>query len=98
VKYEPKQTRNQVVDQKSREGWGFDGVFSKRTQMRINSDHDQELHHEGICSDPKSLSPPKSIPNSTHVTRTQRFSTKPQEKVNGETKNTNFRISASIQN
>ena len=61
--------------------------------MRINSDHDQELHREGIRSDSKSQSPPKSIPNSTHVTRTQRFSTNPQEKGKGETKNLNFRIS-----
>jgi hypothetical protein len=64
-----------------------DGVFSKRTQMRINSDHDQELHCEGIHSDPKSLSPPKSIPNSTHVIRTQGISTNPQEKGKRETEN-----------
>jgi hypothetical protein len=47
VKYEPKQTRDQVADRKSREGWGFDGIFSKQTQTRINSDHDQELLCEG---------------------------------------------------
>jgi hypothetical protein len=63
VKYEPMQIRDQVTDRKSREGWGF----SKRTQTRINSDHDQELIREGICCDPKSLSPPKSNLNSTHV-------------------------------
>jgi hypothetical protein len=56
--------------------------------MGINLDHDQELHHEGIHRDPKSLSPPKSIPNSTHVARTLGFSTNPQEKRKGETKNT----------
>jgi hypothetical protein len=33
-----------------------DGVFSKQTQRELNSDHDQELHREGVCSDPKSLS------------------------------------------
>jgi hypothetical protein len=62
VKYESEQTRYQVADRKSRVGWGFDGVFSKRTQTRINSDHDQELLREDVCSDPKSLSPPKSNP------------------------------------
>jgi hypothetical protein len=33
-----------------------------------------------IHSDPKSLSSHKSIPKSTHITSTQRFSTNPQEK------------------
>jgi hypothetical protein len=64
-----------------------DGVFSKRTQREITTVHDQELHREGVCSDPKSLSPHKSIPNSTHIKRTQRFSTKLQEKRKGETQN-----------
>jgi hypothetical protein len=98
VKCELEQTRDQVVDRKSREGWGFDGVFIKRTQTRINSYHDQEQLREGLYIDPNSLSPPKSNPNSTNVTRTQSFSTNPQEKGKGQTKNTNFRISASIEN
>jgi hypothetical protein len=37
-------------------------VFSKRTQRKINSDHDQELHCMGARSDPKSLCPHKPIP------------------------------------
>jgi hypothetical protein len=61
-----------------------DGVFSKRTQREITTVHDQELHREGVCNDPKSLSPHKSIPNSTHIKRTQRLSTKPQEKRKGD--------------
>jgi hypothetical protein len=40
----------------------FVGFFSKRTQVRINSDHDQELHYESVRSDPKSLSPPNPSP------------------------------------
>jgi hypothetical protein len=67
--------------------------------MRINSDHDQELHCEGVRIGPKSLYPPKSIPNSTHVTRTRGFSTNPQEKDMEETKNTklqNFSMSAKL--
>jgi hypothetical protein len=51
-----------------------DGVFSKRTQTRINLDHDYEVLLEGVCNDPKSLPPSKSNANSTHVTRTQSFS------------------------
>ena len=54
VKCELEQTRDQVTDRKSREGWSFDGVFSKQTQRELNSDHDQELHQEGVCSDPRS--------------------------------------------
>jgi hypothetical protein len=64
----------------------FFGVFSKRTQWELNSDHDQKLHRKGVCSDQKSLSPHKPIPNSTHVTRTRRFSTNPQEKEREEHK------------
>jgi hypothetical protein len=41
---------------------------------------------------------PKSIPNNTHVTRTQRFSTKPQEKGMGESKNTRFQNFSKAQN
>jgi hypothetical protein len=81
------QTKNQSADHKTREKWSFVGVFSERTQMRINSDHDQELHREGVRSDPKSLCPPKLIPNSIHVSITRRFSNS-QEKEEGETKNT----------
>jgi hypothetical protein len=66
----------------------MDGVFSKQTQRELNSDHDQELHREGVCNDPKSLYLHKSIPNNIHIKRTQRFSTKPQDKGKGETKNT----------
>jgi hypothetical protein len=87
VKYEPEQTKNRSADQRTQERWGFVGGFLKRTQTRIDSGHDQELHRKGIHSDPKSLSPPKSIPNSTHVARTRRFSTNPQVKGKGETKN-----------
>jgi hypothetical protein len=57
------------------------------SQNELSSDHDQELHLEGVCSDPKSLSTHKPISNSTHIKRTQRFSTKAQEKGKGETKN-----------
>jgi hypothetical protein len=88
VKYELEQTKNRSADQKTRERWSFVRVFSKWTKMRINSDHDQELHCEGVRSDPKSLSLPKSIPNSTHVAITWRFSTNPQEKMKQKAKNT----------
>jgi hypothetical protein len=56
--------------------WGF----LNRTQNGINLDHDQELHQLGVCNDPKSLYPHKSIPNSTKATRTQRFFTNPHER------------------
>jgi hypothetical protein len=65
----------------------MDAVFSKRTQRELKSDHGQEQHREGVCSDPKSLSLPKSVPNNIHIKRTQRFSTKPHYKGKGETKN-----------
>jgi hypothetical protein len=77
VKYIPKQTKKRSAYQKTQGRWGFVGVFS--------TDHHQELHREGVRSYPKSLSPPKSIPSSTHVARTRRFSTNPQEKGKGET-------------
>jgi hypothetical protein len=88
VKYELEQARKQIVDQISRDGWGFDGVFSKRTQREIYSDHDQELHRMSVRSDPKSLLLHKSTSNRTHIKRTQGISTKPQENEKGATKNT----------
>jgi hypothetical protein len=91
VKYELEQTRNPIANQKSQEWCGFVGVFSKQTQRELSSDHDQELHHEGICSDPKSLSTHKSISNFTHIKRTQRFSTKPQRE--GKVRNQEHKIS-----
>ena len=70
------------------------GVSSKRTQRELNSNHDQELHHKGICSDPRSLSLHKSFPNNTDIKRTQRFSTKPQEKGKGKQRTQDFRNSS----
>jgi len=63
--FELNRTCESTADLKIRTEWGFVGVFSKRTQRELNSDHDQELHREGVCSDPKSLSLHKSIPNNT---------------------------------
>jgi hypothetical protein len=57
-----------------------DGVLLGFSWNKLNSDHNQELHHDGVCSDPKSLSSHKSIPTNTAIKRTKRFSTKPQEK------------------
>jgi hypothetical protein len=65
-----------------------DGVFSKQNQREICSDHVQELRHMSVCNDPKTLLLHKSTPNRTHIKRTQSFSTKPQDKGKGETKNT----------
>jgi hypothetical protein len=84
----PEQARKQIADQISRDGWGFDGVFSKRTQWEIYSDHDQELHLMSVRSDPKSLLLHKSTSNRTHIKRTHGIFTKPQENEKGETKNT----------
>lgn len=77
---------------------GFDGVFSKRTQREIYSDHDQVLNRMSVCSDAKSLLLHKSTPNRTHIKITRRFSIKPQEKGKGETKSTRLQILARIQN
>jgi hypothetical protein len=61
--------------------WGF----LKRTQKKIISDHAQELHHLGVCSDLKSLSSHKSVPNSTH---TQKLNGSSQIHKKREWKNT----------
>jgi hypothetical protein len=61
--------------------WGF----LKRTQMEINSNHDQELHQQGVCGDPRSVSPHQSIPNNTHNTRTWWFFHKSKERRKGRT-------------
>jgi hypothetical protein len=50
---------------------GFCWDFLKRTQIEIYSDHDQELHQHGICSDSKSISHHQEIPNSKHNSRTR---------------------------
>jgi hypothetical protein len=68
--------------------WGFLKINSKGNQLR----HDQELHCMGVHSDPKSLSLHKSIANNTHITRTQRFSTNPQEKGRGNSRTQDFKI------
>jgi hypothetical protein len=54
-----------IADIKVRSELGFCWGFLDGTQNVINLDHDQELHRLGVRSDPKSLSPHKSIPNST---------------------------------
>jgi hypothetical protein len=51
-----------------------------------------------IESDIMSVFPNKSIPNNTHITRTQRFSTIPQEKGLGELKNTRLQKFSKEQN
>jgi hypothetical protein len=47
-----------------------------------------DLNRMSVHSDPKGLLLHKSILNRTHNKRIQSFSTKPQEKGKGETKNT----------
>jgi hypothetical protein len=78
--------------------WKVHATLPQITPKSFRKRFDPISLSEGVCSDPKSPSPPKSNPNSTYVTRTQSFSTNPQEKWKGETKNINLRISASIQN
>jgi hypothetical protein len=94
----PNKPENRNADQKTRERWSFIGVFSKQTQTRIDSDHDQELHHKGVRSDPKSLFPPKSIPMAPI---SQELEGSPQfHKRRGREKprTENFRISSRIKN
>jgi hypothetical protein len=52
---------------KIRSELGFVRSFLNQTQNGINSDHDQELHRLAIRSDPKNLSPHKSILNKTQT-------------------------------
>jgi hypothetical protein len=95
VKYESEQTKNLRVDQKNWERWGFVRVFSKWTQTRINSDHDQELHSKGIHSDPKSPSPNKS----PTTPMSQKLEGSPQiHKGKGESKNTRLQNFSKEQN
>ena len=76
----------------------FVGFFSKQTQVRINSDHDQELHCESVHNDPKSLSPPNPPPT---VPMSRQLEGSPQiHKIRGKEKprTQNMKISARMQN
>jgi hypothetical protein len=59
----------------------------RRNQNEIVEDHNHKHYHLGVRSDPRSNSHPPTTSNNTIATRTQRFSTNPQEKRKEELKN-----------
>jgi hypothetical protein len=61
--------------------------FSRTNSNKIEEDHDHKQHHLGVRSDPRIISHPPTNPNNTDATRTQWFSTNPQEKEKGEFEN-----------
>jgi hypothetical protein len=50
------------------------------TDAQLSTDLFNELHWEGVCSDPRSNTHHKTTPTSDPTTRTQRFFTRSQEK------------------
>jgi hypothetical protein len=59
----PRANQNSVHRSDFSRRLGFCWGFLKRSQKEINSDHDQKLHQQGICSDPKSVPHHPTIPN-----------------------------------